>query len=264
MPSLHELQRAVGQSLLGQSGSAAAGFIIGAGLTPDERLSIYRNTMLGTFTNALRLSFPAVHRLVGAEFFDQAAQIFGCEQPPRCADLNAFGSEFPDFLARFEPAATLTYLGDVARLERAVNRALHASDATALDRTQLAGVAPCNHDRICFLPHPSITILRSAHPVDAIWRAVLEQDDAALGAIDPDGGAVFLLIQRLADQVEVLHLPVAAWDFSALLMSGQCLGAVLDSAPGVDAPALLAQHLAAGRFVGFHLAESSLSASRHE
>jgi hypothetical protein len=37
----------------------------------------------------LRLSFPAVHRLVGANFFEGAAQIFARDQAPRCAELNA-------------------------------------------------------------------------------------------------------------------------------------------------------------------------------
>ena len=258
MPSLHELQSAVRRSLLGQAGGDAADFIVGAGLTADDRLGIYRNTMVGTFSNALRLTFPAVQRLVGADFFDHAAQIFACKRPPRCANLDAFGDEFPDFLACFEPAATLPYLSDVARLEWAVTRALHADDSVALDLTQLAGVATCDHDRICFVSHPSITVLRSAHPVDAIWRAVLEQDDAMLARIDADGGPVFLLVQRLSDQVEVLRLDHVAWDFSAMLLSGHRLGTAIDSAQAADAPALLAQHLAAGRCIGFRLAESSL------
>lgn len=257
MPSLHELQRAVRRSLLHEAGGAAADLIIGAGLTPDERLSIYRNTMLGTFVKALRLSFPAVHRLVGADFFDQAAQIFACEQPPRCADLNAYGAEFPHFLGGFEPAATVTYLSDVARLEWAVNRALHACDAAALDLTKLAGVATCDQGSVCLVPHPSVTMLRSSYPVDAIWRAVLEQDDAALGMIDPGSGPAFLLVQRITDDVEVLRLPAEGWHFSSALLGGQRLGAALDAAHEIDTPALLAEHLAAGRCVGFHLAESS-------
>ncbi len=265
MPSLHELQSAVRHSLLNQADGSAAASVIGAGLTPDERLGIYRNTMLGTFGNALRLSFPAVHRLVGADFFDHAAQIFGCEQPPRRADLNTYGAEFPDFLGSFEPAATLTYLSDVARLEWAVNRALHASDAAALDLTQLAAVATRDQARVCFTPHPSITLLRSPYPVDTIWRAVLEQDDAALHLIDPDSGSAFLLVQRLADQLEVMGLPAEVWHFTDALLGGQPLGAALDSACGIDAPALLAQHLAAGRCVGFHLADSCVKKTlRHD
>ena len=233
----------------------ASDFVVGAGLAPGQRLSVYRNTMLGTLANALRLAFPVVHALVGAEFFEGAAQIFAREQPPHCADLNAYGAEFADFLRRFEPAATLPYLPDVARLEWAVNRALHAPDARPLDMSQLAAVAPSDQDRVCFAGHPSISMLRSSFPVDTIWRAVLQQDHAAMSAIDLAGEAVCLMVQRLADQVEVMRLDMGPWQFGVALFSGHPLGAALDAACGIDALPLLADHLISGHCIAFHVAE---------
>lgn len=254
--SLRDVQQAIRRSLL-QDGidGDASDVIVGSGLAPAQRLSIYRNTMLGMLANALRLSFPAVHALVGAEFFDGAAQIFAREQPPHGADLNAYGAEFADFLQRFEPAATLAYLPDVARLEWAVNRALHAPEAQPIDVSQLAAVAPSDQDRVCFAAHPSISMLRSHFPVDAIWRAVLRHDDAAMGAIDLADAAVCLMVQRLAGQVEVMRLDERAWQFGVALFSGHPLGAAFDAARGVDAPALLANHLMEGHCTAFHIAE---------
>ena len=254
MPSLHDVQHAMRRSLLDDAQGHASAHIVGAGLAPRQRLSVYRNTILGALTNALRLSFPAVHRLVGADFFEGAAQIFAREQPPRCADLNAYGAEFPDFLQRFEPAATLAYLADVARLEWAVNRALHAADAQALDASALAAVAPSDHDRVCFVAHPSISMLRSCFPVDAVWRAVLRQDDAAMAAIDLSSEPVCLIVERIGDEVGVERLEERAWRFATALLSGQPLGAALDVAPGVDGAALLAEHLLEGRCIAFHIA----------
>ena len=40
-----------------------------------ERLGVYRNTVGVSLTRALRLSFPAVHKLVGEAFFEAAAGI---------------------------------------------------------------------------------------------------------------------------------------------------------------------------------------------
>jgi len=34
------------------------------------------------------------------------------------------------------------------------------------------------------VPHPSVALVAADHPVDAIWRAVLSQDDAAMAAIN--------------------------------------------------------------------------------
>ena len=254
MPSLREVQHAVRRSLLQDADSDAAALIVGAGLAPTRRLSVYRTTIFAALGNALRLSFPAVHRLVGAELFEGAAHVFASEQPPRCADLNAYGAAFPDFLQRFEPAATLAYLADMARLEWAVNRALHAPDAQAIDVSQLAAVAPSDQDRVCFVAQPSISLLRSSFPVDAIWRAVLQQDDAAIAAIDLDSMPACLMVHRLADEVDVERLEQGAWRFASALFSGTPLGAALDAAQGIDGPALLADHLIAGRFTAFHIA----------
>jgi hypothetical protein len=257
MPSLRDVQQAMRRSLLEDVDGLAADQIVDAGLAPAQRLSIYRNTIVATLANALRLSFPAVHRLVGADFFEGAARIFAHDQTPRCADLNAYGAEFPDFLQHFEPAASLAYLADVARLERAVNRALHAPDADPLTVERLATVAPADHDQVCFVAHPSVSTLRSDFPVDTIWRAVLQQDDEAMAAIDLSSGPACLIVQRTADRVDVVRLDECAWRFTAALFDGRPIGAALGSAAGADAPALLAQHLSAGRLVAFRLASEA-------
>jgi hypothetical protein len=254
MPSLHDVQREIQLSLLRDEDCHAADHIVPRGLAPAQRLGIYRNTMLGALANALRLTFPAVHQLVGADFFDGAAQIFARDRAPCSADLNAYGAEFPDFLQTFTPAATLAYLADVARLEWAVSRALHAPDADALTMEQLAAVAAVDGDKVCFFAHPSVSTLRSAFAVDAIWRAVLRHDDLALAAIDPGSGPVSLLVQRMTPGVQVERLEEGAWRFATALFNGRPLGAAIESAAGVDAPALLAQHLGAGRLVAFRLA----------
>ncbi len=256
MPSLREVQQAIRRSVVLHEDSAVAAFIVDDGLAPERRLSVYRNTFVSSLTTALRLSFPAIHRLVGAEFFEGAAQIFVHEQPPRSAYLDEYGAAFPEFLARFPPAASLAYLPDVARLEWAVNRALHAPDEAPLDVAQLAEIASADHDRVRFVAHPSVNLLRVGHPADAIWLAVLGQDDAALAAIDLAAGPVWLIVQRSASGVDVTRSDERAWRFAAELLAGQPLGVALDAADGVDATSLLADHLKAGRCVAFSLADA--------
>ena len=107
--------------------------------------------------------------------------------------------------------------------------------------------------RARFAPHPSVGLVRSQYPVDVIWRSVLDEDDAALAAIDLAAGPVRLSIQRVESGIEVQRLSESAWQFAAELCAGRPLDAVLESARGIDVPALLAGHLAAGRFVDFSL-----------
>lgn len=264
MPALRELQHAVYRSLIDGDGDGAAKQIRADGLAAADRLGIYRNTLYGTLTNALRLSYPAVHRLVGRDFFEDSAQQFIKAEPPRGAYLDEYGAGFADFVARFPAAESVPYLPDVARLEWAVCGALHAPDATALDLEALRVIEEGNHDRVRFVPHPSFGLVRASYPVDTIWRAVLEQDDATLTALDLREAPVWLLIQRLATGVDVRRLSEPAWRFASALRAGQPLDEAVDLASGVDAAALLAGHLAEGRLIAFDIIEPDAAALSSE
>lgn len=249
MPTLLELQRAMRASIVERDSSAIVG-ALAVGLAAD-RLDIYRNTIFSGLTKVLRLVFPAVERLVGGEFFAGAADAFISEHLPLSAYLDQYGGEFPDFLSRFPPAASLPYLVDVARLDWAVNRGLHAPDEKPLDLAGLASCTPEEQSRVSFRAHPGVSLLRSCFPIDEIWRAVLHGDDQALAHLDLAAGPVFLLVESGATGVEVTRLQEPAWRFLDALCRAEPLFSAIESAADIDAPGLLARHLAAGRFVAF-------------
>jgi hypothetical protein len=252
MPTLLELQEAMRNSLIAREDGAAAAMLATA--YGPERLNIYRNTFITGVTNALRLTYPAIHRLVGDDFFAAAAATFIAGHPPQAAYLDRYGSEFPEFLQQFPPATALIYLGDVARLEWTVSQAIHARDCVPLALSALTQLTPGEEADVRFVPHPSVSLLRVSYPADDIWRAVLARDDAALAALAIEAQDIYLLVQRFAAGVEVIRLDAAEWRFLAALCAGEPLQAALDGATGLDASALLAAHLAADRFVGFTLA----------
>ena len=254
-PALLEIQLALRASLIGHDDGPAAAHIVADGLSAAGRLDVYRNTFASVLTNALRLSYPAVQRLVGAEFFEGATRIFITGNPPTSACLDDYGGAFPDFLADFSPAASLPYLPDVARLERTVNRALHAADGPPLAARRLAALGDAARARLCFMPHPCVSLMRSQYPVDAIWRAILDRDDAALAAVDPASGPVCLVVQRLESGIGVRRMNESAWQFTADLFAGEPLVTILEKSWDFDPAALLAEHLAAGCFVEFRLGD---------
>jgi hypothetical protein len=273
VPTLLELQRAMRASVVDRDDVPAAAML--AENVPADRLNIYRNTFVTGVTKVLRLSYPAVHRLVGNDFFDGAAGLFIAQHPPRAAYLDEYGADFPQFLRGFRPAASLEYLADVARLEWAVNRAIHAVDIAPLNlarlETRLETLLPEDQARVCFVPHPSIALLCADCPVDVIWRGVLGDDDAALAAVDLETGPVRLLVERRTTGVEVSRLDAAAWRFAAALCEGRPLADVFAVCPHPTLPrergrvgwgheVQLAEHLAAGRFVDFRLAPAEVTA----
>jgi hypothetical protein len=259
MLTLLELQRDMRAGLIERDVGPIAKSLVD-GLGPD-RLDIYRNTILSGLTKVLRLAFPAVERLVGGEFFESAADAFIAEHLPRAAYLNQYGDEFPYFLSHYPRAATLSYLADVASLEWAVSCALHAPDEAPLELSQLAGLAPEEQCRVSFRAHPSVGLVRSDFPVDDIWRAVLSGDNRAMAALDLAAGPVFLLVERGETGLEVTRMQKSAWEFVGALCRGEPLFSAINAAPSLDAPNLLAEQLARGRFVTFALDPYQVAAS---
>jgi hypothetical protein len=109
---------------------------------------------------------------------------------------------------------------------------------------------------VCFTPHPSVSLVFSPYPVDAIWRAVLARDDAALAAIDLSAGAVRLLVERRAGEIEITRLDERRWKFAEALFTGHSLSAALAVADHPDATTWLAAHLAAGHLSDFALSDA--------
>jgi hypothetical protein len=248
MPALLELQRSMRERLW-------AGATAGEQSPDEELLEIYRNTITSTLLNALRLSYPAVQRLVGAEFFDGTAHRFITEHPPHSACLNEYGEPFAAFLARFEPATSLPYLSEVAQLEWAVNSALHAPDIPALELQRLSALSESALPGVAFTVHPAVSLLRLTFPADSIWRAVIEQDSDAMARVELDAGPVHLLVERDRHEgVQVRRLACWAWEFTRSLANGVPLHEALEAGtvpPGDALNTLLAEHLTAGRFVDF-------------
>ncbi|MDA8052052.1 MAG: DNA-binding domain-containing protein [Rhodospirillales bacterium] len=262
MTSLLELQRAMRATLLSGGEKSPpellAGIIEGA-VPAAARLGVYRNNVLGNLTGALRLTFPAVERLVGPAFFAAAAAHFIAAEPPAGADLYEYGATFPSFLETFAPARALAWLPDVARLEWAVNNALHAPVAPALDAAALAVVPEARHPDLRFVAHPSLSLLHLTYPARAIWEALLTADaqarESLLAAIDPAMPGSALAILHNSEGLTLLDLSEHAFALARALLSGQILAEALVDASPETAPALLGGFLTQGFFCGYRSAD---------
>lgn len=133
--------------------------------------AVYRNTVMRACLDALEANFPAVACLVGRDWFRSAAAIHVASSPPRDARMAMYGESFADFLASFEPAKSLPYLADVARLDRLYVESLHAEDAPTLRADRLAALGPAALAQTCLRPHPATRWFSSALPARTIWEA---------------------------------------------------------------------------------------------
>jgi hypothetical protein len=140
--ALTRFQDGFAQALLAPDADAAAGLPPQiAALARQSGFAVYRNTVMKGCIDALQANYPAVARLVGAEWFRAAAAIYARAQRPAQATLLYYGEAFAEFLAGFEPAADLPYLPGVARLDRCWTESHAAADEPVLAAAALAAIA---------------------------------------------------------------------------------------------------------------------------
>ena len=257
MGRLAAMQTAFAAAMAGEGDDVvAAALTRREGPRPSTRLDIYRNNIGSGLVRALEGLYPALVRLMGADFFARVARDYARAHPPGHGRLLEYGFDFPEFVAGYEAAAGYRWFADVGRLELAWHRAYISVEAEALRAHDLAGVPPERMADLVLVLHPSCQRLASRFPVSNIWRIALE-DEEPEGPVEVEGGAEWLLVVRPAAEVEVRTLKEPGFTFLGSLAAGHSLGAAYESAcavdPGFDLQAHLAGLLAGETFTGFRL-----------
>jgi hypothetical protein len=251
---LRELQLSFSDSIFAESETGIVEHVVENGLPPARRIQVYRNNMHASLTDALGAVFPVIQRLVGDDFFGFAARSYIQSHPSRSGNLHDFGEQFPEFLQTFPPAAGLSYLGDVARLEWCYHAVFHAADHPPLELQALAAVPADELGDIRFRLNPACRLLSSGFPLLRIWQA--NQDDSTDDQpIALDAGGVQLLIIRRGLDIE--FQPLADADYALLdamrrgITFAEAHERALATDPGFDLPVALHRHVSGRTIVDF-------------
>lgn len=216
--ALPELQSAMAAHLRGQDRPELVASVHGGRIAADGRLAIYRNHVRISLTAALAASFPVVQRLVGETFFAGLAYAYIRDQPPRGPVLAEYGEGFADFISAESRLAEIPYLGDVARLEWALNLAWQAPRPVPLQPADLAGIDADAVANLVLRLQPGTTLLRSRWPIDRIWQA--NRAEGEVETLQIEAGECALLVIRRADDAAWLTLSAAEAAFVAALAAG--------------------------------------------
>lgn len=237
MPSLHELQLGFMAAILDGKPNGFSLKVEEDGIPGEQRLDVYRNNVFGGLTQALHLTYPAVHTLVGEVFFNHMAQGYIREHPSTSGDLTHFGSRFPAFVEGFPSVADLQYLPDVAYLEWLCHVSYHAADHAPLALERLANLPPERYDTLRFRLHPACHLIASSYPIHRIWQ-ICQPDYAGNETVDISLGGINLLVQRTG--LRVVPQPLSHGEFALLgafsseQSFAEACAAALDAEPGFD------------------------------
>lgn len=255
------LQRDFAAALLMPASGVPAGLGTGGRQDTRHRFAVHRNNFVAGLIDALAETFPVTLALVGADFFRAMARERVFAEPPRSPVLTDYAGGFPDFIARFPPAAHVPYLADVAKVEALRVRAYHAADAHPLpcETYRMLSTMPERLTQVRVELHPACHWLRSEHAAYSIWQAhqgQADMSDAQLDGIDIDA-AEDVLIARPALEVGVVRLANGAVALLEALRRGQPLGTAFAAAhascEGVESGALFALLIEHGLLVGLEL-----------
>lgn len=218
-------QTAFRHGLLDPSLPAPNGLVNPDGAPAKKRFDVYRNNFAVSLSDALESAFPVIRKLVGDNFFRAMSGVYLRQHPPTSPLMMFYGNAMPAFLAQFEPAQSLPYLPDMARLELAMRHAYHAADQDPIAPDALAQIPPDGLTDLRMAFAPAVRVIRSDHPIHSTYLA-----NTTSGAPAAKKGSETTLITRPAfDPTPHLITPETATFFTAL-SEGQTLGDAANAA----------------------------------
>lgn len=187
----------------------------------EERLSVYKNNMYFSLSEALGSLYPVTKRLVGDDFFLMLAKQYINEHPPLNPIISFYGENFPSFISAQESCQALAYLSDVSNLEWFSHRALHAKDEEGLELSSLANY--CVDDLPClyFSLLQSAKLIHSGFCIDEIW---LENQQKEVSPLTEIKRSTFILVYRQNNIVQMVSLKAEVYGLLEQLNLGKMLG----------------------------------------
>lgn len=227
-----------------------------AGPNGRAGLAVYRNTIAKARADALAALYPTVERLVGADWFREAALVFDREQPSSSPIMDDHGAGFADWLDRFSPAAGMSYLAPVARIDRAWSQSHRAADAPTLAASAVAALDPVRLFGAVARPHPATKLFWFDWSAPSIWIANRPDADGDALAVW-DQVAEGLLLTRPHGAVRHATVDRTEWAFIDACRRGRPLGRIAAELtlahPGLDLSALFARLLGLGVFTDLEM-----------
>ncbi len=207
----------------------------------ERRFSVHRNNVVVSLVDALAESFPVTQAIVGTQFFRAMARERVLTDPPRSPILIGYAQGFPDFIAGFAPAASVSYLADIARIEAMHVHAYHAADAEPVGQTsyRALGADPGRLARTRATLHPACRYFSSRHAAHAIWAAhqgLADMAQADIGGIDTNV-AQDIIVTRAGYDLLAAVLPPGGIAFLESLRAGSTLAGAMADARTSDASA---------------------------
>lgn len=182
MSVLARLQRDFQDYLL-RGDAAVAAHVVGTARVPAAtRLAIYGDAYRSRLREALESNYPALAKLLGADF-DRLANDYVSAHDSPYFSIRYYGDALPQFLASHEEYAAAPVLAELAQWEWAMTSVFDAADAAPLGHAALERISPQQWAQLRFGWHPSVQRLSLSWNVPQMWQALTADDERPAAAL---------------------------------------------------------------------------------
>lgn len=201
--------------------SRLGALVVDAGLSAPYRVAIYRDGYRARLVECLADDYPAVQALLGEEAFGVLCHGYIRDVPPGIS-LNDYGARFADYCQEHSPLHPV-FVAELAQLEWALVKAVHASDARKLEPEALAQLSLGDWQSAALVPSPTLTLLATSYPVNGYLQAW--RDGQAPDPPSPAPSSV--IVCRRGVDVWRIDLPAHLGSIFASLVAGDPLAETL-------------------------------------
>lgn len=235
MASLHNLQTQCLDAIRANDSTKLRELVVSNHIPMEARLSVYANNYKEILHGALLNAYPVVQALAGADCFRSLAGEYSRQHESISGDLQDFGNAFPSFLDSLYGAGEFAYFGDVARLERAIERCLLNPFQPAVDEAAFQNLAHFEADQIVLAFAPSTQLISSRYPILSIWQSH-QTDSGDIASIKWESENVLIVREHLEAQMRRLDDTTHA--VVMCLIRGETLGKAIEES-AIDDPETL-------------------------
>jgi hypothetical protein len=200
------------------------------GFTQDELVGIYRESSAQGLINTLKNIFSTCLEIVQEPFFEELCAKYIELRPSSSPDINDYGNNFPEFIARFKPAKKWPYLSEMAQLDRLCHQVSRAPVLSVQLDFSLIGQALENDHDILFALLPSIDLLETSYPLYQLWQMYQPNYQGAKKFIFSGKKREYLIIYRQDSNLCLYKVDKSFWLVVSEMKQGQSLKNIIAKA----------------------------------
>jgi Putative DNA-binding domain len=169
-PTLSELQAAFQRAVILGDDDILNDILDNSRTNRGVLFGVYRHAYASRLVEVVRNDHQLLHRYVGDEAFSEIARGYITARPSRNQNARWFSHDLPEFIAETRPERP--DLAELATLERSINDAFDAPDASPLTISDLSAISPERWSDLIFVPHPSARHIKFMTNAYALWAAL--------------------------------------------------------------------------------------------